>query len=81
MLDQDGLIPQIQRLTGFLISMFRYFIRVGTFPDPRLDLFENVFQAILTLLKSHMTERGSLDKGSSEIESGKNSVLPDVPIL
>ena len=70
-LDQDGLIPHIQRLTGFLLSMFRYIIRVGTFPDLRLDLIENVFQAILTLLKSDMTERGSLGKGSSEIESGK----------
>ena len=61
--------------------MFRYFIRVGTFPDLRLDLFKNMFQAIMTLLKSDMTERGSLGKGSSEIESGKNSVLPDVLIL
>ena len=69
-LDQDGLIPQIPILTGFLISTFRYFIRVGTFPDLRLDLFENVFQAILTLLQSDITGRGSLGKGSSEIESG-----------
>ena len=30
-----------------------------------------MFQAILTLLQSDMTERGSLGKGSSEIVSGK----------
>ena len=40
-----------------------------------------MFQAILTLLKSDMTERESLGQGSSEIESGENSVLPDVLIL
>ena len=43
-LDQDGLIPQIRRLTSFLITMFRYFIRVGTSPDLRLDLFEKCFR-------------------------------------
>ena len=40
-----------------------------------------MFQAILTLLKSEMTERESLGQGSSEIESGENSVFPDVLIL
>ena len=51
--------------------MFHCFFRVGTSPDLRFDLFEGVFQTILTLLQSDITGRGSLGKGSSEIESGK----------
>ena len=72
--DQDGFVPQIQVLTGLLVSMFRCFIRVGAFPDLRLDLFEGQLQTKLTFFQSGIAGRRSLGKGSSEIQRG--NVLP-----
>ena len=69
-LDQDDLVPQIQVLTDFFISMFCCFIRVGTFPDLRLDLFEGRLQTMLTLFQSGIAGGRSLGKGSSEISVG-----------
>ena len=73
-LDDDSLVPQIQILTGFLISKLCCLFRVGTFSNSRFDLLEGLLQSMLVLFQSGITGRRSLGKGGSKIKSG--DVLP-----
>ena len=61
-LDQNSLVPEIQILTGFLVSTLCCLFRIGTFPDLRLDLLKGQLKTILAPLQSGVAGGRSLSK-------------------